>query len=70
MRRTTWKIKLMQEADMPTEHHAVPMTRDEEWKYAERSMSWDGWGSPIGLGFMLIALGIASLLLRFAIVGF
>ncbi|MCX8570296.1 MULTISPECIES: hypothetical protein [Hyphomicrobiales] len=55
---------------MPTEHHAVPMTRDEEWKYAERSMSWDGWGSPIGLGFMLIALGIASLLLRFAIVGF
>ena len=34
-----------------------PLTRDEEWKYAEKAMTWYGWGSPVGLGIMLVCLG-------------
>jgi hypothetical protein len=42
----------------------------EEWRYAERSMAWHGWGSPVGLGIMLISLGVTAVLLRVAVLGF
>jgi hypothetical protein len=43
--------------------------KNEAWKYAERAMAWHGWGSPVGLGVFLIALGGCALLLRFAFLG-
>jgi hypothetical protein len=46
------------------------LTPEEEWKYAERSLAWHGWGSPVGLGFLLVALGLAAVLARIAILGF
>jgi len=39
---------------------------DEVWKYAEKSLTWSGWGSPIGLGLFVVALAVAVLLCRYA----
>ncbi|HMF24854.1 MAG TPA: hypothetical protein VKG24_22395 [Pseudolabrys sp.] len=39
---------------------------DGAWKYAEKSLAWSGWGSPIGLGFFIIALGLVAVLVRYA----
>jgi len=47
-----------------------PLTRDEEWKYAQQAMTWYGWGSPVGLGIMLVCLALAGLIVRLAITGF
>ena len=47
-----------------------PLTREEEWRYAQTALSWHGWGSPIGLGLGLVCLGIAALLGRIMIFGF
>jgi hypothetical protein len=46
------------------------LTREEEWKYAEPSLRWHGWGSPVGLGIVIVALGLAAVLVRVAISGF
>lgn len=46
------------------------MSREEEMRFAERSMEWYGWGSPIGMGVMIVALAMAAVLLRIAIYGF
>jgi hypothetical protein len=35
----------------------VNKAMDEGWKYAEKAMSWYGWGSPIGLGAFLLSIG-------------
>jgi hypothetical protein len=51
-----------------TDHR--PLTRDEEWRYAEPTFRWHGWASPVGLGIALVCLGVTALLVRFAIVGF
>jgi hypothetical protein len=45
-------------------------TSEDNWKYAERSMAWHGWGSPVGLGIMLISLGVTAVLVRVALLGF
>ncbi len=45
------------------------MSREEEMRFAERSMEWHGWGSPIGMGIMIVALAMAAVLLRIAIYG-
>jgi hypothetical protein len=45
-------------------------TPRDQWKYAEKAMSWYGWGSPVGLGLFLVGLGAAALLVRLAIAGF
>ena len=36
----------------------TPEFRDDagHWRYAEKSMNWYGWGSPVGLGLFLAAL--------------
>jgi hypothetical protein len=38
----------------------------ESWKYAEKSMTWYGWGSPVGLGLFIISVGVFILLLHYA----
>lgn len=45
------------------------MSREEEMRFDERSMEWYGWGSPIGMGIMIVALAMAAVLLRIAIYG-
>ena len=49
---------------------SAPYRSEDDWKYAERSMAWHGWGSPVGLAIILISLGVTAVLLRFAILGF
>jgi len=48
----------------------LPLTPEEEWRYAQTALSWYGWGSPIGLGLGLVCLGLAALLGRLVIFGF
>jgi hypothetical protein len=36
------------------------------WKYAEQSMKWFGWGSPVGLGLFFMSLAACVLLLHMA----
>ena len=43
-----------------TDHQTL--SRDEEWKSAEKALTWYGWGSPV-------CLGVAALLVRIAVVG-
>jgi hypothetical protein len=40
-----------------------PKAEAEQWKYAEKAMSWYGWGSPVGLGLFIVALGAFIFLL-------
>ena len=36
----------------------------------EAAMAWHGWGSLVGLAIGLIGVGIAAVLIRFAVLGF
>jgi len=36
---------------------------------AQAAMSWYGWGSPVGLAIALVGVGIAAVLVRFAVLG-
>ena len=47
-----------------------PRTEDQEWRYAEKAMTWSGWGSPVGAGIFLVAVGATALLIRLAVTGF
>jgi hypothetical protein len=38
----------------------------EAWKYAKKAMSWHGWGSPVGLGLLIVAIGASVALLHVA----
>jgi hypothetical protein len=38
----------------------------EEWKYAEKALTWSGWGSPVGLGIFIVAIGVFLLLIHHA----
>ena len=38
----------------------------EAWKYAEKAMTWYGWGSPVGLGLFIISIGAFLVLLHYA----
>ena len=33
------------------------------------TLAWHGWGSPVGVGILIVSLGLAALLLRVAILG-
>ena len=46
------------------------LTPDQEWNYARQAMAWHGYGSPVGLGVLLVSVGLCALLLRFAVLGF
>lgn len=48
----------------------IPLTKEEEWRYAREAMTWYGWGSPIGMGFVLVCIGVAAVLIRFAVTWF
>lgn len=49
---------------------ARPSRNDQEWRYAEKAMTWSGWGSPVGAGVFFVCLGAAALLIRLAFTGF
>ena len=36
------------------------------WKYAQKAMNWYGWGSPVGLGLLIVAIGAFVALLDVA----
>ena len=38
----------------------------EAWKYAQKAMSWYGWGSPVGLSLLIVAVGAFVALLHVA----
>lgn len=38
----------------------------EGMRYGLKAMSWQGWGSPIGLGFFLVCVGSLLYLLHLA----
>jgi hypothetical protein len=40
----------------------------EAWKYAEKAMTWYGWGSPIGLGLFIVSVGAFLVLIHYAVV--
>ena len=35
----------------------------------EAALAWHGWGSPVGLAILLVALGVAAVLVRYAMLG-
>ena len=43
-----------------------PMTEAETWKYAEKAMTWYGWGSPVGLGLFVVEIAAVAALIRYA----
>jgi hypothetical protein len=38
----------------------------EAWKYAQQAMTWYGWGSPVGIGLFIVAIGAFVALLHVA----
>jgi hypothetical protein len=38
----------------------------DDWRYAERTPTWYGWGSPVGLGLFIVAVGAFVALLHVA----
>jgi hypothetical protein len=49
---------------MSTIEKRLPRTEAEAWKYAEKALTWYGWGSPVGLGIFLISIGIVLVLIH------
>jgi hypothetical protein len=47
---------------MSTQQHIDP----EAWKYAEKALTWYGWGSPVGISLFLISIGVFLVLLHHA----
>jgi hypothetical protein len=33
------------------------LTAEEEWRYAEKALEWQEWGSPVGLGILAVSAG-------------
>ena len=61
--RATGRICLFERRDpMANEIKNDP----ETWKYAQKAMSWYGWGSPVGLGLLIVAIGAFVALLHVA----
>jgi hypothetical protein len=36
----------------------------EAWKYAEKALTWYGWGSPVGISIFLVSIGIVLVLIH------
>lgn len=45
---------------------AADPEKDEAWRYAEKAMSWAGWGSPVGLGLFILLICASIYLLHLA----
>ena len=45
---------------------ATPRDKEEAWRYAHKAMSWDGRGSPVGLGLFILFICGAIYLLHLA----
>jgi hypothetical protein len=43
---------------------------EHEFTYGQKSMNWYGFGSPVGLGILLVSAGTCAVLFRIAIAGF
>lgn len=39
------------------------------WHAEQAVMTWHGWGSPVGIGLLLVAIGITAVLIRHAVLG-
>jgi hypothetical protein len=39
---------------------------DIAWKYAQKAVGWYGWGSPVGIGLLIAAIGASVALLHVA----
>jgi hypothetical protein len=50
-----------------TDHKTL--SPEEQWRYAEPTLRWHGWGSPVGLGLGLLLVAIAALIVRFVLLG-
>ena len=48
------------------ERTGAQQTAAEEWKYAEKALTWSGWGSPVGLSIFILAIGAFLLLIHHA----
>ena len=35
---------------------------DEAWRYADKAMTWYGWGSPVGVGLIPNSIGAVRML--------
>jgi hypothetical protein len=40
--------------------------KDDSRRYAEMAMSWYGWGSPVGIGLLLLCISASIYLLHAA----
>ena len=49
---------------------ALTQDPDREAAVVGAAMAWSGWGSPVGLGILIVCVAIGALLVRFAIYGF
>jgi hypothetical protein len=38
----------------------------DAWKYADKAMTWYGWGSPVGIGLFIVSIGVFVLLIHHA----
>src|SRR5262249_4308001 len=61
--RATGKICLFERRGAMTNENK---SSAEEWKYAQRAMSWYGWGLPGGIGLFIVAIGTFVALLHVA----
>ena len=41
-----------------------PYSEAEAWKYAEKALTWYGWGSPVGISIFLVSLALVVLLIH------
>lgn len=50
---------------------SVVENRDEldQSGLAAASMAWSGWGSPVGIGILIVSVGLGLFLLRLAVTG-
>ncbi len=45
-------------------------TDDQAFAYGQKAMNWYGFGSPVGLGILLVSIGVCAMLVRVALLGF
>jgi hypothetical protein len=43
---------------MSTSANNDPHGDAEAWKYAEKALTWYGWGSPVGISIFLVSVAI------------